>query len=547
MDTQQLWLLFGVGFTAAFLCTPLFIKLAGRWGIVDRPAHRKIHRQPVAYLGGLVLFTAFGTALCLYLLFHWNNRLSIPYKSLSIYITSMGLVALGLFDDIYGLRARNKFIGQLCFAALFAVAGFRFEILHIPGLTPYILPAFVAIPLTVFWILSLINAFNMVDGVDGLASSVGTVSLLMIAGAAALLGNGLQTGTALAMVGALLGFLVFNWNPARIYLGDSGSGGLGMFVAASLLALGKTTPLFMRDKLSEPASQPFFYQILILTLLVAYPALEITLSVARRFFHGKPLARADQGHIHHRLLKKGWSPRGIVVLAVTVSLLSGLAAIATLLKEHGLAVWFLALSALGLGLGLSFLGFLDFLMPHSIVRSRPHFQIANHFIEMQKLKLQQAGDFAEVMTLLGETCNEFGVQGYRLMITPNENGKEGCHCSWQRPPMEHQEHLRYLKTVEADPNMVSFSDHAAIEQGRGEAFWIFEPHSLEEELDVEYRVLVHEFMTWTLKKIDSLKPEKRVMDPNIILILPSRGKVLSSSFFRRRASPRRLPVSAEHD
>ena len=113
--------------------------------------------------------------------------------------------------------------------------------------------------------------------------------------------------------------------------------------------------------------------------------------------------------------------------------------------------------------------------------------------------------------------------------------------------MEHQEHLRYLKTVEADPNMVSFSDHAAIEQGRGEAFWIFEPHSLEEELDVEYRVLVHEFMTWTLKKIDSLKPEKRVMDPNIILILPSRGKVLSSSFFRRRASPRRLPVSAEHD
>src|SRR5581483_9808899 len=137
-----------------------------------------------------------------------------------------------------------------------------------PGFAPYALPAFVGIPLTVFWILSIINAFNMVDGVDGLATSVATASLFMLATAAALLGNGLQTGAALAMAGALLGFLFFNWKPARIYLGDSGSGGLGMFVAASLLGLGKTTPFFFNNDPHPTSQQPFEYQIIILTLLV---------------------------------------------------------------------------------------------------------------------------------------------------------------------------------------------------------------------------------------------------------------------------------------
>ena len=426
METQQLWLLFGTGFAASVLSVPLFIRLAGKLGVVDHPGHRKIHRQPIPYLGGVVIFLALSLSMGSYLFSHWvNNPASFqsPTKNLCLLFSSFGLVALGLWDDFFGLKPREKFAGQLCFALLFTLFGYRFEVLHVPGFAPYNLSPFFAVPLTTFWILSIINALNMVDGVDGLAASVAAAAFLLIATTASLLGNSLQAGMALSAVGALLGFLIFNWKPARIYLGDSGSGGLGMFLAASLLGLGKTTPFFLRDDHHQTFTQPFFYQIIILTLFVAYPAIEITLSVVRRMFRGKPVHRADQGHIHHRLMKKGWSAQAIVFMAVGVTLLPGLAAIATIMREHGLAAWFLGLTGLVIGLGISLLGFLDFLMPHSIVRSRPHFQIANHFIEMQKLKLHQAGDFEEVVTLLGQTSNEFGVQGYKLFVRPDEHGK----------------------------------------------------------------------------------------------------------------------------
>jgi UDP-GlcNAc:undecaprenyl-phosphate/decaprenyl-phosphate GlcNAc-1-phosphate transferase len=538
MESQQLLILFSAGFLASLLSAPLFIQLAEKVGVVDHPGHRKIHRKPIPYLGGVVIFFALAASMAMCLALNWSHYqpgLFIPSKNLSLLASCLCMVVLGLWDDFFGLKVRYKFAGQIAVALLFSTLCYRFEVLHLPGFSPYVLPVYIAVPLTTFWILSIINAINMVDGIDGLASSVAAVSFLLVAACASLMGNSLQAGMALSAVGALLGFLFFNWRPARIYLGDSGSGGLGMFLAASLLGLGKSTPYFSRGLHPEP-SQPFSYQIIILTSLAAYPAIEITLSVARRIFRGKPVHRADQGHIHHRFLKKGWAIPAIVLTAMVVSLLPGLAAVMTLMNERGLAVWFLGLGCLVIGLGLPLLGFLDFLQPHALIKNRPHFQIANHFTEMQKLKLQQAGDFEEVVTLLGQTCNEFGVQGYRLFVRPDEDGRGGCHCSWERSLREHRAYLSYLKTVESTFNMTSFKDHAVIDNGRGEAFWIFEPHTEESELDVEYRVLVHEFITEALKKIAALNPERREMDSKVVSMLSSH-KSLSSSFLRRRHAP----------
>src|SRR5271170_6423408 len=108
MDTQQLWLLFGTGFVASLVLAPLFIKLAGKLGVVDHPGHRKIHRQPIPYLGGVVIFAAFSAALGLHLAFYRQGGASIPFKNLSILAVSLGLVVLGLWDDFYGMRAREK-------------------------------------------------------------------------------------------------------------------------------------------------------------------------------------------------------------------------------------------------------------------------------------------------------------------------------------------------------------------------------------------------------------------------------------------------------
>ncbi len=539
MRTEQLWLLCGAGLAVSFLYTPLFIRLAQKLGIVDKPAHRKIHQQPIAYFGGLSVFASLFTVLGISLLLSWSSfsdatSTHLPFKNISVFIAGTLMALWGLIDDIYGLKPRGKLMGQLVIALLFASLGFRFEVLHLPGLHPYDLSPFIAIPLTTFWILSIVNALNLVDGIDGLATSVTITSFLLLAAASALLGQGVSLALALVVIGVLIGFLFYNWKPARVYLGESGSSGLGMLLAGFLLALGRETPLLFRNQYPDHTHQPFFYQIIILTLFVAYPALEITLSVARRLFRGKPIHRADQGHVHHRLLKKGWPISAIVFTAVISTLLPGLVALATLMNEHGLAAWFFGFSCLILGGGLTLLGFLNFLQPHAIAHSRPHYLIANHFIGMQKLKLQLSNDIGEIIALVNQACNEFGVQGYKLFVPPDEKGHGGCHYYWERSPEEHREHLSYLQTDKIYSNLIIFKDHITINNPQGEAFWIFEPHTEEEELDVEYRVLISEFMKESLTKIAELNiGSARKIDKIVALNLSPRKNVSSSSLRRR--------------
>lgn len=538
MNTGDLFLLWAAGFAASFFLTPLCIKLALQTRLVDHPAHRKTHDNPVAYLGGVAIFTSLTAVLCFSFFSNLNyfspaQDSHLPYKNISVFLAGLLMAFWGLADDIFNLKPLAKLAGQAVIALLFSTLAFRFEVLHLPGFHPYALSAYLGVPLTVFWILSVVNAFNLIDGMDGLAVSVAAVSFFLIAAASAMLGQDVSTALALVMLGVIFGFLFYNWKPARIYLGDSGSTGLGMFLAAMLLAIGHKTPFLFREEYPDNIGQPFHYQIIVLTLFVAYPALEIGLSVARRLFRGKPIYRGDQGHIHHRFIKKGWSVQAIVVTAMTVSFLPGLAALAALMNEHGWAAWFFGLSCLVLGLGMPLLGFLDFLQPHAITRSRPHFLIANHFINMQKLKLQLSHSMEEVIVLVNQACHEFGVQGYRIFVVPNAEGKGGCHFSWEQSLEEQREHLGYLHTERQNQELVVFKDHATLEDHQGEAFWIFEPHAKEEELDVEYRVLIHEFMTSILKKIEDLGPAAHVTMPRVIHFPQSHRKNVGSSSLRR--------------
>ena len=220
------------------------------------------------------------------------------------------------------MRARYKLLGQFSLTLAFALFGFHFEVLHIPGMPPVAL-GLLCVPLTVFWIVAVVNAFNMVDGLDGLAATVAFGSLVLLAAVSALIGNGMELVLALGALGAVLGFLPFNWKPASIYLGDAGSGALGMFMACALVSLGQTYGQSSYNPKAVGLGQPFFYQIIVVTLLVAYPALEITLSVVRRLFNGRPIYRVDQGHLHHRFQKAGWKGPEICLTALGLTLLPG--------------------------------------------------------------------------------------------------------------------------------------------------------------------------------------------------------------------------------
>src|SRR5262249_24888213 len=156
-------------------------------------------------------------------------------KALLILGCTLGVALVGLLDDVRNLSARYKFMGQAVFALAFTFFGFQFQTLQLPGLPPVSL-GLLSVPVTAFWILSVTNGFNMIDGVDGLAVSVGSGSLILLAVASAYVENGLQMLLALGALGAVMGFLPFNWKPATIYLGDAGSGAIGMFLACSLVA-----------------------------------------------------------------------------------------------------------------------------------------------------------------------------------------------------------------------------------------------------------------------------------------------------------------------
>jgi len=524
MSSLQLQTAFLSSLAFSLALTPLFAWAAERIGAVDRPVHRKTHSRPVPYLGGVALFASILAAFALVTSLRpdLTEYLGGPSfrKGLFILTCTLGVAAVGLLDDLRDLPARYKFAGQSLFVMAFVLLGFRFEVLHLPGLPPVEL-SYLSVPLTVFWMLAVINAFNMVDGLDGLATTVSVVSLALLATGCAMVDNLTGLLLALAALGAVLGFLPYNWKPAKVYLGDAGSGGLGMFLAASLVAMGKThgEPL--------PTGQPFHYQVLIATLVVAYPALEILLSVTRRLLHGRSIARGDQGHIHHRLLKTGWSTPYICLAAFVIGLLPGLAALAIIVKQHGWATWLLAISGIVFGLGLSSLGFLDFLRPKVVERLRPHFRIAHHFVSMQRIKLGLARTREEVLTLVNQACQELGVDSYHLIISSDGQRMGGLDYVHQWDPIK-QSTDRHTH------------DHLRLSRNRGGAQWVFEPHSEEqEELDMEYRVLISELMREALEAAWRLgRHEETIEVPSVANLSP---RAVSGHHLRKRASHRLEP------
>jgi len=543
-----LWFFFLAGAGANLLFTPLAIHFSRRLGVLDHPGHRKVHTTPVPKLGGAALMLSVLGAAALGYLFTLVspafpldlNRLA---KASVILGTTFLAALLGLADDLYHLKPRWKLLGQAFFGLVFAGLGYHFQVLHLPGFHPFNL-SFLGIPLTALWIMAVVNGFNFMDGVDGLAGSV-TLSILGGIGVlAGLEGNLTVEALSAALLGAVLVFLAFNWRPAKVFMGDCGANLLGAFCAASLASLGQggQAPwLFSLGASQADEVEPFRFQAIVVTLLVGYPILEVTLSTFRRairsFLFGRSMEWSEKEHIHHRLLKMGMGAGAICLVAVVFNSALSAAGLLAMVRQNALGVLCAAPVILFLAAIMPRMGFFDFLDLRNIRRHQPHYQIAHHFIAMQGIKLRLAAGQDEVLALVNQTTKELGVQGYRLMVKSDGEGHGGCHVSWERPLDEHREYLSHLRKELVEGEIRQFKDKVVLGSGQGEASWIFEPVTEETELDMEYRILVSEFMREAIARI-ALLPTGTRPDNIVDLNKAAADTRVRSSLLRRRHSPK---------
>ncbi|HWN11878.1 MAG TPA: MraY family glycosyltransferase [Pyrinomonadaceae bacterium] len=309
--------LFLIATTAALFITPLVRRLCERFKLLDVPSDdRRIHKFGIPRLGGVAIYFSMGLALStLPLVSNFVTESLRTYYTTDILIAlvpSTLVLLLGIYDDLRGANAAAKFICLGLIASLFYWMGGRIEVLAIPFVGAVYLPPVVGFLVTVFWLVGIANAFNLIDGMDGLAPGAALFSSLVILVVSLAQHNHLMIVVSLVLCGALAGFLRYNFNPASIFMGDSGALFVG-FLLAALAVLG---------------TQKATTAVAVLTPILAFglPVVDTGVTMARRLVGGRPIFQGDSEHIHHMLLARGWSQRRVVLILYAVCALFGLLA-----------------------------------------------------------------------------------------------------------------------------------------------------------------------------------------------------------------------------
>ena len=297
---ELLWMA-GKAFFIALILTPIIRDISRSFNVVDRPGERKVHVHPVPRVGGVAIAISYGLSLIAIggLDRPWLTGLQ-PWKV----IPGAAIAFLvGLLDDLISLRPIWKIAGLIAAASVAFSAG-----LHVGGVFSHELPVWVDYPLTVFWLVLASNALNLIDGLDGLCAGMGLLSTLTLFTAAMLHHNLALAYATFPLAGALLGFLCYNFNPATVFLGDSGALLIGFL-------LGSYGMFWTQKKFT-------LLSMIVPLLALSIPLLDVSLSVLRRLIGRRPIFQGDRGHIHHRLLDQGMSPRQAVWVLYLVGALA---------------------------------------------------------------------------------------------------------------------------------------------------------------------------------------------------------------------------------
>ena len=297
-----------VAFIASILLTPLVKRLAFRIGAVDAPNHRKVHARIMPRLGGLAIFGAF-------IIGFFFLKLTTGFERdymYAILIAATIIVITGIIDDMREISAKAKLLGQIIAACIVVFGGgIYMQEINLPfgGELAF---GWVGIPLTIIWIVGITNAINLIDGLDGLAAGVSTIALITLAIMAMIMGNGIVIAMASILAAATIGFLFFNFHPAKIFMGDTGALFLGFMIAVLSLLGFKNVAVI---------------SFVIPVIMLGVPISDTFFAIVRRLREGKKWSDPDKSHLHHRLLALGLSHRQTVLTIYAIAILFGGAAI----------------------------------------------------------------------------------------------------------------------------------------------------------------------------------------------------------------------------
>ena len=334
---------FAIAAIVTTTATPLIVRLATHLGVIDRgEEERRVHDVPTPRIGGIGVFFGFACALFAVLGF----ALASPYALLSaaehathakqvevltdqfesihqlvgLLFGSLLVLGIGIWDDIMGMRPRNKLLAQVLVALIslfygFVITGVTNPFNHDPSTNWIEFPLWIGIPITLLWYVGMMNAINFIDGLDGLLAGVTVISSIFIFAISVLHANPVVALVVIALAGSSLGFLPYNFNPARIFLGDAGSLFIGyVFATVSIIGASK---------------QAIAISVFIPLLVLALPVLDTAAAIVRRALAGKRITEADRGHFHHQLIFRfGLNVRQAVLLIYAVCFVLGAVALA---------------------------------------------------------------------------------------------------------------------------------------------------------------------------------------------------------------------------
>jgi UDP-GlcNAc:undecaprenyl-phosphate GlcNAc-1-phosphate transferase len=425
----------------SLVLTPLCRNVLRRLGMVDHPdQNRKLHHQPIATMGGVPIVIAYLASFGVLLLS--GQKAPVGPDSLPFAIRLAPALALifltGILDDRFRLQPFQKIIAQIVAGGSAFWAGVR-----ITGLTGQHFPDWLSLPVTVIWLIICTNAFNLIDGVDGLATGVGLFATATMLIAALLQHNLLLAMAIVPLTGALIGFLRYNFNPATIFLGDSGSLFIGFLMGCmgviwsqkSATILGMTAPL----------------------MALSIPIMDLCLSVIRRFLRREPIMRGDRGHIHHRLLARGFSARRAVLILYGVCAVAAVLSLFQSMATNKTAGAVLVIFCAVAWIGIQNLGYAEFSQARRLILAGGFREALNSSLLLRTFdhSLTEAQTHEQRWAVLRDALKKFGLVEIHWFVDGksyhdaiwNSHGQE---CWSLRIPLPGGDYLNFTRVANMD-------------------------------------------------------------------------------------------------
>lgn len=308
-----------ISFFVCYFTEPLAIKFAVKKGIIDNPKQddRRVHKKPTPRAGGIAIIASIMFSLLLYYIASiFIDNLKVDNRFFGYIIGALIIGAMGLIDDIKNLKAMQKFLMQIVAATIVYIFGISIIGVKIPFIYKNLIDfGIFAYPVTVIWVLAITNAVNLIDGLDGLAAGISSISAISLLTIFAITGAPIEVVViTIALVGATLGFLPYNFNPAKTFMGDVGSNFLGFTLAVvSIMGMAKG------------------YTVLAIVapiIILGIPIFDMVFAIVRRLWRGQSVMTADKDHVHHRLLRRGLSQKQTVLILYGFTSILGITAVA---------------------------------------------------------------------------------------------------------------------------------------------------------------------------------------------------------------------------